>query len=133
MAAGSGNYGMAITVDNSKTYICLNGGSAIDGSMRSYYVFRINQNGSGQLKGTEIFRTGLTSEGRCRLHKSGTAIIAVAEAKDPTDATKTSLMLVSLHQGSMSMTSAKAKDGAGSEDFNMDSVLDASGNIYASS
>jgi len=31
------------------------------------------------------------------------------------------------------MTMAKGKDGGGNADFNMDSVIDASGNIYATS
>jgi len=47
MATGTGNLAMAITVDNSKAYLCLNGASDIDNTYRAFRVLRINQNGAG--------------------------------------------------------------------------------------
>jgi len=134
LSEGTGNKGMSVTTDSSKAYLCFNGVSVIDNTYRSYYVLRINSGGTGLLRGTEIYRTGKNSESRCRIHRYLTTIVTVAEAKDAVDPTKSSLMLVKIQQGSMGVTGAKAKDGGGVEDFNMDSVLDtASGNIYTTS
>jgi len=66
------------------------------------------------------------------LHRHLTEVITVAEGKDPIDPSKTSLILVSINQGSMSIASAKGKDGNGNEDFYMDSALMGS-NIYVTS
>jgi len=54
LSLGQSNEGLGIAFDGSSIYFCINGVSAIDNMKKSYYVFRVNQNGAGQLKGIEV-------------------------------------------------------------------------------